>query len=275
MAATSSGRWGAAWTASTYTRASPLAATIPGRSGTAPTALDAAVTAIQRVRSDNTASTADAGRSSVSRSGSAKRTVAPARSAAINHGATLPSWSSRVQTISSPGSSVRPIAAANASVSVVMLGPKTTPRGSPPTNRPATVRASSMNASRRSAAWNAPPWLATMPERRKSAIASMGASTGCAPAGASSLAQPSASPGKRSRFIPGTVAAGGGARPPPEAGELLDVLAALERERDVHGHAVLGDLAVRDARLARHDIDAGDASDCLRRPRHGLAHRVG
>ncbi len=56
-----------------------------------PTALEAAVTAIQRVRSVSTASTALAGSSSVSGSGSAKRTVAPARSAAISHGRTLAS----------------------------------------------------------------------------------------------------------------------------------------------------------------------------------------
>ena len=61
-------RCGAACTASTYTRAPAAcaAATIPGRSGTVPTAFDAAVTATQRVRSVSTASTADAGSSSVS-----------------------------------------------------------------------------------------------------------------------------------------------------------------------------------------------------------------
>jgi hypothetical protein len=182
-----------------------------GRSGTAPTALLAAVMATQRVLSLSTASTALAGRSRVSGSGSAKRTPAPARFAAIIHGATLPSWSSRVQTISSPGSSVRPTAAAKDSVSVVMLGPNTTPSGSPPTNSPHTCRASAMNASVRSPASNAPPWLATMPERMKSAIASIAASTGCDPAGASKRAQPSRSPGKRSRFTPATLSG----RPPP------------------------------------------------------------
>ena len=65
------------------------------------------MTATQRVRSESTASTAAAGSSSVSRSGSAKRTSAPARAAAMSHGATLASWSRRVQTISSPGCSVR------------------------------------------------------------------------------------------------------------------------------------------------------------------------
>ena len=56
-----------------------------------PTALEAAVTATQRVRGDSTASTAAAGSSRVSRSGSAKRTSTPARAAAMSHGATLAS----------------------------------------------------------------------------------------------------------------------------------------------------------------------------------------
>ena len=56
-----------------------------------PTALEAAVTATHLVRSESTASTALAGSSSVSASGSAKRTVTPARSAAITHGRTLES----------------------------------------------------------------------------------------------------------------------------------------------------------------------------------------
>ena len=90
-----------------------------------PTALEAWVTATQRVRSDSTASTALAGSSSVSPCGSAKRTVAPARSAWMTHGRTLASWSRRVQTISSPGASVRPTAPAKAIVSAVMLKPKT------------------------------------------------------------------------------------------------------------------------------------------------------
>ena len=102
---------------------------MPGRSGIVPTALDAAVTATQRVRCESTASTAAAGSSSVSRSGSAKRTCAPARAAAMSHGATLASWSRRVQTISSPGLSVRPMAAEKRMVSAVIDGPKTTPSG--------------------------------------------------------------------------------------------------------------------------------------------------
>ena len=65
---------------------------MPGRSGIVPTALEAAVTATQRVRSERCSSTAAAGSASVARSGgSAKRTVAPARSAAMSHGATFAS----------------------------------------------------------------------------------------------------------------------------------------------------------------------------------------
>ena len=104
-AETSSLRCGAACTASTYTRAPAACAadTIAPSSGTLPTALLAAVTATQRVRSREHRLHGRRRRSSVPGSGSAKRTSAPARSAAISHGATSPSWSSRVQTISSPG----------------------------------------------------------------------------------------------------------------------------------------------------------------------------
>ncbi len=165
-----------------------------------PTALDAAVTATYRVRSVSTASTAAAGSSSVSGSGSAKRTVAPARAAASSHGATLASWSSRVHTISSPGRSVRPAAAAKRIVRSVMLGPKTTPCGSAPSSVATLVRVAATSSSVRSAAANRPPWLALWPERMKSAIASIAPSTICVPAGPSSRAQPSRRPGNRSRF---------------------------------------------------------------------------
>src|SRR4051812_10501439 len=173
---------------------------IPGRSGTLPTAFEAAVTAIHLVRSESTCSTAAAGSSSVSRSGSAKRTAAPARSAAISHGATLASWSRRVQTTSSPGSSVRPTAAAKRIVSALMLSPKTIPCGSPPRKAATLARVCSTSSSVARAAAKAPPWLALRPERIQSAIASIAASTICVPAGPSSRAQPSARPGKRSRF---------------------------------------------------------------------------
>ena len=79
------------------------------------------------VRSDSTASTAEAGSSSVPSVGSAKRTVTPARSAAITHGRTLESWSRREQTISSPGSSARTTVAAKRIVVAVNDGPKKIP----------------------------------------------------------------------------------------------------------------------------------------------------
>src|SRR3954452_5699841 len=169
-------------------------------SGTVPTALLAAVIATQRVRSDSTAETALSGSSSVSGSGSANRTVASARSAAISHGPTFASWSRRVQTISSPGSSARPAAAANFSVSDVMFGPNTTPRASAPSKAPTVARVESTSSSVARPASNTPPWLAFLPDRIQSAIASIAESTICVPAGPSSRAQPSRSPGKRSRF---------------------------------------------------------------------------
>ena len=124
-----------AWTPSTYARApaSRAASVIARTSGRVPIALEAAVTATRRVRSDRTRSTAAAGSSPVSASKSATRTVAPARSAASRHGRTLASWSSDVTTTSSPGAQVREMASAKWKVSVVMFGPRTTPSGVPPT----------------------------------------------------------------------------------------------------------------------------------------------
>jgi hypothetical protein len=162
--------------------------------------LDAAVTATQRVRSDSTASMLAVGSARVSGSGSAKRTVAPARSAAITHGRTLASWSMRVQTTSSPGRSVRPTAAASRMVIAVMDGPNATPRGSAPKSCATVARASATHASVAWAAANAPPWFALRPERMNAAMASIALSTICVPAGPSSRAQPPDRPGKRSRF---------------------------------------------------------------------------
>ena len=134
-------------------------------SGVVPTALLAAATATQRVRSLSCAAIALGGNASVSRSGSAKRTVAPARWAAITHGRTLASWSSRVHTTSSPGRRVRPTVAANRIVRSVMLGPKTTPRGSAPSRAPTEARACATTSSVACAAAKTPPWLALPPER--------------------------------------------------------------------------------------------------------------
>jgi hypothetical protein len=126
--------------------------------------------------------------------------VAPARSAAITQGATLASWSSLVQTTSSPAMSSRPAAAEKRIVMSVMLGPKATPAGSPPSSVATLVRALATSSSVRTAAANRPPWLALWPERMNSVIASIALSTICVPAGPSSRAQPSRRPGKRSRF---------------------------------------------------------------------------
>ena len=141
-----------------------------------------------------------AGSASVSRSGSAQRTVAPARSAAITHGRTFASWSRRVTTTSSPGPSVRPTAAESRIVIAVIDGPKATPAGSASSSRATDARARSTHASVACAAANTPPWLALSPERMNSAIASIAESTICVPAGPSSRTQLPASPGKRSRF---------------------------------------------------------------------------
>ena len=130
-----------------------------------PVALEAAVTATQRVRSERTASIAEAGSASVSRSGSAQRTVAPARSAAITHGRTFASWSRRVTTTSSPGPSVRPTAAESRIVIAVIDGPKATPAGSAPSSRATAARARSTHSSVACAAAKTPPWFALRPER--------------------------------------------------------------------------------------------------------------
>ena len=141
------------------------------------------MTAIHFVRSLSAASTALAGSSSPASVGSAKRTVTPARSAAITHGRTLESWSSRVQTISSPGASPRTTVAAKRIVSAVKLGPKVTPDGSPPRSVATAARVESTSSSVSCACLNCPPWLACEPERIQSAIASMALSTTCAARG--------------------------------------------------------------------------------------------
>ena len=164
-------------------------------------AFEAAVTATHFVRSLSAAWTALAGSSSVDSSGSAKRTVTPARSAAITHGRTLESWSRRVQTISSPGDSSRTTVAAKRIVSAVKLGPKQTPDGSPPSSVATAARVEFTSSSVSCACLNWPPWLACEPERIQSAIASIAESTTWLPAGPSRRAQPSRSAGKRSRFI--------------------------------------------------------------------------
>jgi pimeloyl-ACP methyl ester carboxylesterase len=119
----------------------------------------------------------------------------------MSHGATLASWSRRVQTISSPGCSARHAAAEKRIVSAVIDGPKTMPSAPAPSSRATEARAWSTSASVRSAAWNAPPWLAEWPERIHAAISSMASSTIWVPAAPSRRAQPSERPGKRVRCI--------------------------------------------------------------------------
>ncbi len=105
-----------------------------------------------------------------------------------------------MQTISSPGASARPAAAENAIVSAVMLGPNATPRGSAPSMSATAPRASSTTSPDARACGNAPPSFAVRPERIQSVMASIALSTICVPPGPSRRAQPSARPGKRSRF---------------------------------------------------------------------------
>jgi len=94
-----------AWTPSTHSTA-PTACTrsaICLTGGRVPIRLDAAVIATNRVRSDNTSSTAASGTSPVTGSNSTHRTAAPTASAACTQGRMLLSWSSRDTTTSSPG----------------------------------------------------------------------------------------------------------------------------------------------------------------------------
>ena len=194
-------RWGVAATASMYVRtpASRARAHRAATSGAVPVTFDVAFTAIHRVRSDTTAATCSGSRASVSRSGSAKRTVAPARSAASTHGRTLPSWSSRVTTTSSPGLRDRPTAAANRIVSDVIDSPKTMLSCWPPRSSAHTCRVDRTSASVASACGKGPCALAASPDRHQAVEASMASSTAWVPAGPSSRTQSSRSPGKRSR----------------------------------------------------------------------------
>ena len=158
----------------------------------------------------------------------------------MTHGRTLASWSRRVQTISSPGSSVRPTAPAKAIVSAVMLKPKTIWSGGAPSRAPALARADSTSSSVACAAAKTPPWLAPRPERIQASIASIAVSTICVPAGPSSRAQlEAARPGKRSRFIRcarrladelGVVAVGDGGRRVGgrQPADLVDLVVGLE-----------------------------------------------
>ena len=119
----------------------------------------------------------------------------------MSHGATLASWSRRVQTISSPGCSARHAAAVKRIVSAVIDDPKTTPSAAGAEQLRDRGSRLATSASVRSAASKAPPLLAAWPERIQAAISSMASSTIWVPAAPSRRAQPSARPGKRVRCM--------------------------------------------------------------------------
>ena len=98
-------------------------------SGRVPRMFDAPVTATTRVLSLTRDSTSSGVRMPVPGSNSAHRTVAPERSAYVTQGRTLPSWSSRVTTTSSPGPQPCASVRATWNVSSVMLRPNTMPGG--------------------------------------------------------------------------------------------------------------------------------------------------
>ena len=103
---------------------------------------------------------------------STKRTVTP-RSTSASQGETLPSWSSRVTTISSPGCSSRPIARLKVNVSVVILGPKTISSADAALRKVAAAsRTCPIRASDRWLVVKAPPWLAFI-VRQYSVVRSM------------------------------------------------------------------------------------------------------
>src|SRR5262245_40693274 len=135
--------WGVRWTASTYSHA-PTACTrsaTAGRSGRVPIRLEAPVTATSLVRGPSASSREVIESSAVSGSKSTQRTVAPAASAAITHGRTLPSWSRRVTPASSPGVQSLAMARLRSKVSWVKLRPNTTPPGAAPSRSPSASRA--------------------------------------------------------------------------------------------------------------------------------------
>ena len=199
-AARSMRRCGVAATASTEMRAPAAcaAATIAGSSGTVPMAFDAArhrdpARARRQHRLDRARRAARASRGS----GSAQRTVAPARSAAITHGRTFASWSRRVTTTSSPGASVRPTAAARR---IVMRGHRRAegdvarrraeqPRRPPRAPLRRTRRSRARRRTRRRG-WRRGRSASSRPSP------SIATSTICVPAGPSSRAQPPARPGE-------------------------------------------------------------------------------
>ena len=112
-----------------------------------PTALDASVNATSFVRGDSAASKDATSIVTSSSWTSTHRTVAPASAAASTHGRTFASWSNRVTTTSSPGSSVFANDRDTWSSRLVAFGPKTISSGSAPVKSAAARRASPMTAS--------------------------------------------------------------------------------------------------------------------------------
>ncbi len=162
---------------------------------------DAPGNVTQRVRSSIRATTSAGSSRPVVGSNGARTCSAPDCSHARRHGVTLASWSRRVPTTRSPGRSVDATVRLNASVSVVMLAPKTMPAGWPPSSVATRPRARSSRASQASAAANEPPVLALLPLAAHVAMASMATSTICVPAGPSKRAHPSRTPGNRARIV--------------------------------------------------------------------------
>ena len=80
--------------------------------------------------------------------------------ASSSHGATLPSWSRRVTTISSPAFHPRAAVRESANSSEVMFAPNITSSAVQPRKRPAAARASSTSATVRALVSNGPPTLA-------------------------------------------------------------------------------------------------------------------
>ncbi len=151
-------------------------------SGRVPRMFDAPVTATTRVLSLTSDRTSSAVRMPVLGSNSAQRTVAPVRSAYVTHGRTLPSWSSRVTTTSSPGPHDCARVRATWNVSSVMLRPNTMPAGSPFTRSAPARRAPTVMSSALRSAWVVRPRFDS-PAMSAPAMAAATTSGVCVPPG--------------------------------------------------------------------------------------------
>src|ERR1700712_3981891 len=168
-------------------------------SGIVPIRLDAAVTATSRVRALSRAARRAGTRPPVAGSKPAHRTPAPVRSAAITHGRTLASWSSRDTTISSPGRHAPERVRDRSKVSAVMLRPKITPSGSALSRSPTARRhCPTISSAFRSAVVVDPRFASgrNIADRMASATTS----GVCEPPGPSKCAAPSCSAGKCARI---------------------------------------------------------------------------